>query len=98
MAYHRASRRATILCFFQSLAGILFGWEQSSGTGLFNMQQYSRRFGVCDAAGLCSMPTKRQSIITGILSIGAFIGALSSGAIASRVSVYNIVSTAFLPY
>jgi len=82
-----STRRATILCLFQSLAGLLFGWEQSSGSGLFNMQQYSRRFGTCDDSGFCSMPTNRQSLITGILSIGAFIGALSAGPISGRIGL-----------
>ncbi len=74
-----------MLCLFQSLAGLLFGWEQSSGSGLFNMARYQARFGVCDANGACTLPTQRQSTITGILSVGAFLGALSSGVIAGRV-------------
>lgn len=51
------------------------------------MEAYQRRFGECDATGACFISTTRQSAITGLLSTGATIGAVSSGAIADRVSL-----------
>jgi MFS family permease len=50
----------------------------------FNMDAYQRRFGSCDAAGVCSLSTTRQSAITGLLSVGAVIGAVGSGSVADR--------------
>lgn len=84
----RSSKTAVVLCLFQSFAGLLFGWEQSSTSGLFIMPSYVNRFGVCDANGAnCYLPTIRQSTITGILSIGAFLGALASGPISGRIGL-----------
>lgn len=80
----RSSKKAVVLCLFQSFAGMIFGWENSSTSGLYQLPAYLRRFGTCDtydAAGVCtnySLPTTRQSTIAGILCIGAFLGALSS--------------------
>lgn len=48
------------------------------------MDAYQRRFGSCDAAGVCSLSTTRQSAITGLLSVGAVIGAVGSGSVADR--------------
>jgi len=80
----RSSKKAVVLCLFQSFAGMIFGWENSSTSGLYQLPAYLRRFGTCDgldASGVCtsySLPTTRQSTIAGILCIGAFLGALSS--------------------
>ncbi|ODN92108.1 hexose transporter [Cryptococcus wingfieldii CBS 7118] len=79
-----SDKKALILCLFQSFAGLLFGWSNSEGSGLFSMSQYQSRFGTCDASGICSLSTTRQSAITGLLSVGATIGAVGSGSIADR--------------
>ncbi|WRT69327.1 uncharacterized protein IL334_006311 [Kwoniella shivajii] len=80
----RSSKKALTLCLFQSLAGVIFGWSNSEGSGLFSMDSYQRRFGTCDAAGACVLTTTRQSAITGLLSVGATIGAVGSGTIADK--------------
>ncbi|WVQ72697.1 hypothetical protein IAR50_002257 [Cryptococcus sp. DSM 104548] len=77
-------KKALVLCLFQSFAGLLFGWSNSEGSGLFSMSQYQSRFGTCDAAGVCALSTTRQSAITGLLSVGATIGAVGSGSVADR--------------
>lgn len=87
---------------YLQLAGLLFGWEQSVISGLMIMDDFQRRFGTCDAAGVCEISSSRQSyvqrrvfeppglftdasvtstsrVITGIFSVGCFVGALSSG-------------------
>ncbi len=51
----------------------------------FNMPAYQRRFGEFQG-GEYVISTTRQSAITGLLSVGAVIGAVSSGSIASKVS------------
>lgn len=68
--------------------GLLFGWENSSTSGLYINRYYQQRFGQCDNAACTSssLPTLRQSTIAGCFSIGAFVGALSAGYVASHVS------------
>ncbi|AAW44539.1 hexose transport-related protein, putative [Cryptococcus deneoformans JEC21] len=79
----RSSKKALTLCLFQSLAGVIFGWSNSEGSGLFSMSKYQERFGEC-IDGVCTLSTTRQSAITGLLSVGAVIGAVGSGSIADR--------------
>ncbi|KAI5450647.1 hypothetical protein NCC49_002905 [Naganishia albida] len=85
----RASGAAIVLCLFQSLAGLLFGWENSSTSGLYINRYYQQRFGQCDNAACTSssLPTLRQSTIAGCFSIGAFVGALSAGYVASHIGL-----------
>ncbi|ORY29639.1 putative hexose transport-related protein [Naematelia encephala] len=78
-----SSKKALTLCLFQSLAGVIFGWGNSEGSGLFSMPSYINRFGECDAAGVCAISTTRQSAITGLLSVGAVIGAVGSGSLSN---------------
>jgi SP family sugar:H+ symporter-like MFS transporter len=47
------------------------------------MASYQQRFGEC-SNGVCAISTTRQSAITGLLSVGAVIGAVSSGSIANK--------------
>lgn len=47
------------------------------------MSKYQERFGEC-VDGVCTLSTTRQSAITGLLSVGAVIGAVGSGSIADR--------------
>ncbi|CDZ96176.1 hexose transport-related protein [Phaffia rhodozyma] len=77
------------LCFFQSLAGLLFGWEQSVISGLMLMPDFKERFGTCTDNGTCAVASQRQSVITGIFSVGCFIGALISGALAGKIGLRN---------
>ncbi|XAO26012.1 hypothetical protein I312_104845 [Cryptococcus bacillisporus CA1280] len=79
----RSSKKALTLCLFQSLAGVIFGWSNSEGSGLFSMPKYQERFGEC-VDGICTLSTTRQSAITGLLSVGAVIGAVGSGTVADR--------------
>lgn len=51
------------------------------------MPKYQERFGEC-VDGVCTLSTTRQSAITGLLSVGAVIGAVGSGTVADRVSVF----------
>jgi SP family sugar:H+ symporter-like MFS transporter len=61
----------------------------------FNMESYQRRFGTCDASGVCSLSTTRQSAITGLLSVGAVIGAVGSGSVANRFGL-RVTCMAFI--
>ncbi|KAK4686949.1 MFS transporter, SP family, sugar:H+ symporter, partial [Tremellales sp. Uapishka_1] len=51
------------------------------------MPQYQKNFGTCDAAGTCTISTTRESAITGLLSVGAVIGAVGSGYVSDRIGL-----------
>ncbi|KAL1407813.1 hypothetical protein Q8F55_007248 [Vanrija albida] len=81
-----SSKKALTLCLFQSLAGVIFGWGNSAGSGLFNMSAYKERFGTCHD-GICALSTMRQSSFTGLLCLGALVGAVGAGSISERIGL-----------
>ncbi|GAA5997458.1 sugar porter family MFS transporter [Rhodotorula paludigena] len=85
----RAPAFVVALCLFQSLAGLLFGWEQGVISGLVQNDVYQRRFGEPDATSASgySIPSTRQSLITAFMSLGALFGALLIGPAARRVGI-----------
>ncbi|GAA5830583.1 hypothetical protein JCM3766R1_002770 [Sporobolomyces carnicolor] len=85
----RAPPFVVALCLFQSLAGLLFGWEQGVIAGLVQNGDYARRFGEPDAASATgfSIPSTRQSLITSFMSLGALFGALSMSTISARFGI-----------
>ncbi|GAA5839983.1 hypothetical protein JCM9279_005231 [Rhodotorula babjevae] len=85
----RAPVFVVALCLFQSLAGLLFGWEQGVISGLVQNDVYQRRFGEPDAASPSgySIPSTRQSLITSFMSLGALFGALIIGPVARRTGI-----------
>ncbi|BGP43927.1 hypothetical protein JCM10450v2_008137 [Rhodotorula kratochvilovae] len=88
-AKDRAPVFVVALCLFQSLAGLLFGWEQGVISGLVQNDVYQRRFGEPDPASPSgySIPSTRQSLITSFMSLGALFGALLIGPVARRVGI-----------
>ncbi|BGP35843.1 hypothetical protein JCM10296v2_007695 [Rhodotorula toruloides] len=85
----RAPPFVVALCLFQSLAGLLFGWEQGVIAGLTTNQVYQRRFGEPDptSASGYSLPSTRLSLITGFMSLGALFGALLIGQLLRRTGI-----------
>ncbi|GAA5941389.1 hypothetical protein JCM1841_002950 [Sporobolomyces salmonicolor] len=85
----RAPVFVVALCLFQSLAGLLFGWEQGVISGLVQNADYQRRFGEPDATSSTgySIPTTRQSLITSFMSLGALFGALTMSKISARFGI-----------
>ncbi|GAA5841700.1 hypothetical protein JCM5353_000944 [Sporobolomyces roseus] len=85
----RAPPFVVALCLFQSLAGLLFGWEQGVIAGLVQNGDYARRFGEPDPASASgfTIPSTRQSLITSFMSLGALIGALSMSKISARFGI-----------
>lgn len=59
------------------------------------MPKYQERFGEC-VDGICTLSTTRQSAITGLLSVGAVIGAVGSGTVADRVRFFFFHGPLFL--
>ncbi|BGP57254.1 hypothetical protein JCM8202_002831 [Rhodotorula sphaerocarpa] len=85
----RAPKFVVALCLFQSLAGLLFGWEQGVIAGLLTNNAYQRRFGEPDPASASgySLPSTRQSLITAFMSLGALFGALMIGYASRRIGI-----------
>ncbi|GAA6033447.1 hypothetical protein JCM8097_001399 [Rhodosporidiobolus ruineniae] len=85
----RAPPFVVALCLFQSLAGLLFGWEQGVISGVVQTADYQRRFGEPDATSATgySIPSTRQSLITAFMSLGALFGALIIGQVSKRVGI-----------
>ncbi|BGP03956.1 putative Galactose transporter (putative) [Rhodotorula toruloides] len=85
----RAPPFVVALCLFQSLAGLLFGWEQGVIAGLTTNPVYQRRFGEPDptSASGYSLPSTRLSLITGFMSLGALFGALLIGQLLRRTGI-----------
>ncbi|GAA5876436.1 hypothetical protein JCM8547_002125 [Rhodosporidiobolus lusitaniae] len=85
----RAPPFVVALCLFQSLAGLLFGWEQGVISGVVLTGDYQRRFGEPDATSSSgySLPSTRQSLITAFMSLGALFGALMIGQASRRVGI-----------
>ncbi|GAA5970832.1 hypothetical protein JCM11641_004470 [Rhodosporidiobolus odoratus] len=85
----RAPVFVVALCLFQSLAGLLFGWEQGVIAGVVQTGDFQRRFGEPDptsATGF-SVPSTRQSLITAFMSLGALFGALMIGQASKRTGI-----------
>ncbi|BGP20734.1 hypothetical protein JCM10213_001022 [Rhodosporidiobolus nylandii] len=85
----RAPPFVVALCLFQSLAGLLFGWEQGVIAGVIQTRDYQRRFGDVDPLSSTgySIPSTRQSLITAFMSLGALIGALTIGPVSKRTGI-----------
>ncbi|GAA6060866.1 hypothetical protein JCM10212_006246 [Sporobolomyces blumeae] len=95
----RAPPFVVALCLFQSLAGLLFGWEQGVIAGLVQNGDYARRFGEPDATSATgySIPSTRQSLITSFMSLGALIGALSMSKISAKFGIkYSYIFALFI--
>ncbi|GAA6017375.1 hypothetical protein JCM10207_005613 [Rhodosporidiobolus poonsookiae] len=85
----RAPVFVVALCLFQSLAGLLFGWEQGVISGVVQTGDFQRRFGEVDPTSSTgySLQSTRQSLITAFMSLGALFGALMIGQAAKRVGI-----------
>ncbi|KAM0751864.1 general substrate transporter [Meredithblackwellia eburnea MCA 4105] len=87
----RAPVFVVVLCLFQSLAGLLFGWESGVISGLVNQTDYVRRFGAPDPTATStlgySLPSTRQALITSFMGLGALFGSLAAGALSKRVGI-----------
>ncbi|BGO96118.1 hypothetical protein NBRC10512_002950 [Rhodotorula toruloides] len=96
----RAPPFVVALCLFQSLAGLLFGWEQGVISGLITNPVYQRRFGEVDPTSPSgySLTSTRQSLITGFMSLGALFGALLIGQLLRRTGIKIAIIVSLVIY
>ncbi|ORY88508.1 and other transporter-domain-containing protein [Leucosporidium creatinivorum] len=85
----RAPVFVVVLCLFQSLAGLLFGWESGGISGLVNCRDYQMRFGTVDPTSVTgySIPSTRQALITSFMGLGALFGSLLAGRISGKLGI-----------
>ncbi|KAJ8454304.1 hypothetical protein ONZ51_g13103 [Trametes cubensis] len=68
-----------IMTAFAAFGGMLFGYDTGTISGVIQMDDWIRTFGVPDKSASIgySLPTSRESLVVSILSAGTFLGALS---------------------
>ncbi|KAJ6007288.1 Major facilitator-type transporter ecdD [Penicillium herquei] len=83
------SLRAYLICGFACFGGILFGFDSGYISGVEGMSYVKEHFGHAvptsvDSSGYI-LKSSQKSLITSILSVGTFFGALIGGEIAERI-------------
>ncbi|KAL5320689.1 hypothetical protein ACEPPN_011499 [Leptodophora sp. 'Broadleaf-Isolate-01'] len=72
-----------VMCSFAAFGGILFGYDSGYINGILAMNKFHQDFGVvssdADAFGGYLLPSYQKSLMTAILSLGTFLGALVAG-------------------
>ncbi|KAI9063951.1 AmMst-1 [Trametes sanguinea] len=68
-----------VMTAFAAFGGMLFGYDTGTISGIIQMDDWIRTFGVRDSGSSTgfSLPTSRESLVVSILSAGTFLGALS---------------------
>ncbi|KAK0118909.1 hypothetical protein ONS95_007781 [Cadophora gregata] len=80
--------KCVLLCSFAAFGGILFGYDSGYINGILAMNKFHHDFGVpssdANAFGGHLLPSWQKSLMTSILSLGTFLGALLTGWAADR--------------
>ena len=65
-----------IMTAFAAFGGMLFGYDTGTISGVIQMDDWIRTFGVPDKSASIgySLPTSRESLVVSILSAGTFLG------------------------
>lgn len=75
--------KSVIICSFAAFGGILFGYDSGYINGILGMNKFHRDFGVqsndANAFGGYLLSSWQKSLVTAILSLGTFLGALIAG-------------------
>ena len=79
--------KAYLMCAFAAFGGIFFGYDSGYISGVMAMPYFITLYtGRTDTdADDFSLPTSDKSLITSILSLGTFLGAIIAGDIADRI-------------
>lgn len=92
MADHAASGsvrhnwRVIAICILVSTGALQFGYDSSYFSGILDMQPFVRLYGDYDAElGKYTLSPHVMSIITSIINVGEFVGAVSSFIISNRL-------------
>lgn len=76
---------------FASFAGILYGYDTATISGLQEMDYWQETMGYPS--------TDRVALIVSILSVGTFVGALSAGYVSDKLGrKYGIIVSAMIPF
>ena len=76
---------------FASFAGILYGYDTSTISGLQEMDYWQETMN--------HPSTGRLALIVSILSVGTFVGALSAGYVSDKLGrKYGIIVSAMIPF
>ncbi|BGP19543.1 hypothetical protein JCM10213_000143 [Rhodosporidiobolus nylandii] len=78
-------RMAIIMSAFAAFGGYLYGYDTGYISGVKEMPFWLRKFGTCDANGVCSLTSGDDSLVTSILSAGTFVGALCAYPVGDRL-------------
>lgn len=80
--------KCVMICSFAAFGGILFGYDSGYINGILAMNKFHHDFGVpssdANAFGGYLVPSWQESLITSILSLGTFLGAVFAGWAADR--------------
>ncbi|KAH7364459.1 general substrate transporter [Rhexocercosporidium sp. MPI-PUGE-AT-0058] len=75
--------KCVVICSFAAFGGILFGYDSGYINGILAMNKFHHDFGVpsndANAFGGYLLPSYQKSLMTSILSLGTFLGALVAG-------------------
>lgn len=77
---------------FAAIGGLLFGYDTGVISGVLSMFDFLQVFGDRNILGQRSLSSLAAGSIVGIMLVGCFLGALSAGPLADRISrKYSIV-------
>lgn len=86
LAYFKSEWRAILICCFISIGAFKFGYGTSSFSGILAMPKFLTDYGTLDpATGKYILSAGKQSLVTSIINVWEFVGAVSSYYIGSMI-------------
>ncbi|KAH8925992.1 putative HXT5-hexose transporter [Atractiella rhizophila] len=92
---------AILVGLLASVGGFIFGYDTGQISGFLAMDDFLLRFGNCTNradASTCHIPTAKEGLIVGLLSIGCGIGALIGADLADRLGRTRAMSVECLVF
>ncbi|CAK7217087.1 hypothetical protein SCUCBS95973_003032 [Sporothrix curviconia] len=80
--------RAIVVCLIAALGAFQFGYDTSYFSGILVMDAFADHYGTFDAAtGAKIVTSSRQSLVTSIINVGEFVGAVSAFWIGQKIGL-----------
>ncbi|RMY04747.1 hypothetical protein D0868_06789 [Hortaea werneckii] len=93
---HGAAWPSILVGLFAAFAGILYGYDTGTISGILEMDFWQQEFG---KDGRDYILDSEQSLIVSILSVGTFVGALSAGILSDITGrKWGIIVSAMIPF